>query len=284
MWHAIEASYRNMVRVVDDAKTRAAAVYNAAAEYFDHPALGFWDRFGQATVDRLDLHPGGQVLDVCSGSGASALPAARRVGPTGRVVAVDVAENLLALAAGKAGRYGLDHLEFRHQDFETLDCPPASFDAVVIVFGIFFLPDMTAATARLWEWVKPGGQLAVTTWGPGWLEPASSIFWSAVGELRPDLERRYNPWDQLTDPEAVRSLLAHAGALTQQVEPIAATHRLTAPADVWATVLGTGLRGTYDAMTAHQQQLVEKRVLDEISAGHVNELQTNVIYAVATKV
>jgi hypothetical protein len=49
-------------------------------------------------------------------------------------------------------------------------------------------------------------------------------------------------------------------------------------------VLGTGLRGTYDSMTGRQQQLVEKRVLDEISAGHVNELQTNVIYAVATKV
>ena len=85
-------------------------------------------------------------------------------------------------------------------------------------------------------------------------------------------------------PEAVRSLLAHAGALSQQVEPVAATHRLTAPADVWAMVLGTGLRGTYDSMTGHQQQLVEKRVLDEISAGHVNELQTNVIFAVATKV
>ena len=67
LWHAIEASYRNMVRVVDDAKTRAAAVYNAAAEYFDHPALGFWDRFGQATVDRLDLHPGGQVLEARQG-------------------------------------------------------------------------------------------------------------------------------------------------------------------------------------------------------------------------
>jgi SAM-dependent methyltransferase len=231
----------------------------------------------------LDLHPGGQVLDVCCGSGASAIPAARRVGPTGRVVAVDVAENLLALAADKASRNGLDNLEFRHQDLETLDCSLASFDAVVIVFGIFFLPDMSAATTRLWHWVKPGGQLAVTTWGPAFLEPASSIFWSAVGELRPDLDRGYNPWDQLTDPEAVRSLLARAGALTERVEPVAATHPLTAPADVWAMVLGTGLRATYDAMTAHEQQIVEKRVLDEVSAAHINELQTNVIYAVATK-
>jgi ubiquinone/menaquinone biosynthesis C-methylase UbiE len=272
-----------MVRRVDDAKAKAAAVYNAAAEYFDHPALGFWDRFGQATIDRLDLHPGAQVLDVCCGTGASAIPAARRVGPTGRVVAVDVAENLLALAADKAGRNGLDNLEFRHQDVETLDYPPASFDTVVIVFGIFFLPDMTVATARLWQWVKSGGQLAVTTWGPGFLEPASSIFWSAVSELRPDLDRGYNPWDQLTDPEAVRRLLVRAGAHTQQVEPVAAIHRLTAPAEVRAIMLGTGFRGTYDAMTAHEQQLLEKRVLDEVSAAHINALQTNVIYAVATK-
>lgn len=64
-----------------DAKAKAATTYNAAADYYDDPALGFWDRFGQGTVDRLELHPGGLVLDLCAGTGASAMPAALRVGP-----------------------------------------------------------------------------------------------------------------------------------------------------------------------------------------------------------
>lgn len=64
--------------------------------------------------------------------------------------------------------------------------------------------------------VKPGGQLAVTTWGPDLFEPANSVFWDAVAELRPDLHRAYSPWDHLTDPEALRGLLVGAGAADVQ--------------------------------------------------------------------
>ena len=63
----------------------------------------------------------------------------------------------------------------------------------MIVFGIFLLPDMHAAARRLWEWVRPGGELAVTTWGPRLFEPASSLFWRAVADMRPELHRAYNP-------------------------------------------------------------------------------------------
>ena len=69
---------------MDDAKRRAQFTYDAAVEFFDDPALGFWDR--------------------CAGSGASAIPAAVRVGPQGRVVAVDLADKLLALGRIKAER------------------------------------------------------------------------------------------------------------------------------------------------------------------------------------
>ena len=66
-----------------DAKLKAQKTYNAAAEYFDDPALSFWDRFGRATVERLNLTEGASVLDVCAGTGASAIPAAETVGSTG---------------------------------------------------------------------------------------------------------------------------------------------------------------------------------------------------------
>src|SRR3954447_12131676 len=87
---------------VQEAKTRAAATYNAAADLFDDPRLSFWDRFGRRTVDRLGLTPGDSVLDLCCGAGASALPAAERVGPKGRVLGLDLAENLIRRARVKA--------------------------------------------------------------------------------------------------------------------------------------------------------------------------------------
>ena len=59
---------------------RAARTYGAAADHYDRPQVGFWDRFGAATVSRLGLSTGENVLDLCCGAGASALPAARAVG------------------------------------------------------------------------------------------------------------------------------------------------------------------------------------------------------------
>src|SRR5690349_1979412 len=52
------------------------------------------------------------------------------------------------------------------------DAADGSFDAVVCVFGVFFAPDMTAFAAGMWRLVRPGGMLAITTWGPGLFEPA----------------------------------------------------------------------------------------------------------------
>ena len=105
---------------VQAAKLRATATYNAAAELFDDPRLSFWDRFGRRTVERLDLAPGSSVLDLCCGAGASALPAAERVGPFGRVLGIDLAENLVQRARVKASLRRLRNVELRVGDFDRL--------------------------------------------------------------------------------------------------------------------------------------------------------------------
>jgi ubiquinone/menaquinone biosynthesis C-methylase UbiE len=97
----------------EEARIMAANVYNAAADHFDDAALGFWDRYGRKTVERLSLPAGASVLDVACGTGASALLAAEIVGPDGRVLGVDLAENLLELARAKAAQRNLDNIEFQ---------------------------------------------------------------------------------------------------------------------------------------------------------------------------
>ena len=170
----------------DHDKTKAAAAYNAAADSYDNPANSFWERFGRTTVERLGLQTGEHVLDVCCGSGASALPAAEKVGPTGSVIGVDLSEKLLGLAREKATERRLRNVEFRIGDMLDLGLPASHFDAVVCVFGIFFVPDMAAAVRALWHVVRPGGKLAITTWGPRWFEPGSTAFWNAIRDVRPD--------------------------------------------------------------------------------------------------
>jgi ubiquinone/menaquinone biosynthesis C-methylase UbiE len=109
-----------MVKIVEPAKLKAATTYNAAADHFDDGPLAFWDRYGRRTIEGLALSPGSTVLDVGCGSGASAIPAAQRVGPNGHVIGVDLAERLLAMARAKAVEQRLENIELRGSDMEAL--------------------------------------------------------------------------------------------------------------------------------------------------------------------
>ena len=110
------------------ARQKAATTYNAAADFFDHPANTFWARFGRRTIERLKLTAGERVLDVCCGSGASAIPAAEMVGPDGSVTGIDLAENLLELARSKAKQQDLNNVQFQSGDITQLSFESDSFD------------------------------------------------------------------------------------------------------------------------------------------------------------
>jgi ubiquinone/menaquinone biosynthesis C-methylase UbiE len=267
----------------DEAKTKAASTYDAAADAYDDPANTFWERFGRKTVERIGLRPGARVLDVCCGSGASALPAAEIVGAKGSVLGIDLSEGLLALARKKARARGFANAEFRKGDALELPVEDGTFDAVVCVFGIFFVPDMTAAVRSLWRAVRPGGKLAVTTWGPRWFEPGSTAFWDAVRAERPDLYKGFNPWDRICEPAAVMELLRSGGAQEIEVVAEAAEHPIPSPEAWWSAVIGTGYRGTYDKLDPKQQERVRAANLEFVRRSGMRTIEANVVYATAKK-
>src|SRR6185295_4955864 len=121
-----------------------------------------------------------------------------------------------------------------------LGLPEFHFDAVICVFGIFFVPDMEAAAQELWRRVRPGGKLAITTWGPRFFEPMNTAFWNSVRAVRPDLYKGFNPWDRVCDPQSLRSMLASAGVNMPEVILECGRHTLCSPKDWWAMVLGSG--------------------------------------------
>lgn len=271
------------VVAADAAKAKAAATYNAAADHFDDEPLAFWVRHGKGTVERLALRAGATVLDVGCGTGASALPAAERVGPAGRVIGVDLAEGLLARGRAKAVERGLRNIEFRTGDMAQLGYPDGHFDAVICVFAIFFLPDMERQVAELWRMVRPGGQLAITTWGPRFCAPAASYFWSAVRRARPDLYAAFNPWDRISDPEAVRQLLRDGGVPTADVVAVDDRQKLRGGEDWWTVVLGAGFRWTVEQMGPTIAAQVRNVCIECLWENAVSVIETNAIYAVATK-
>jgi ubiquinone/menaquinone biosynthesis C-methylase UbiE len=263
-----------------DAQAKASSTYNAASDSYDHPTNSFWARFGRNTIERLRIRPGARVLDVCCGSGASAIPAAEKVGPGGFVLGIDLAENLLELARAKAKERGIENVEFRVGDMLDLDLPGSEFDTVVCVFGIFFVPDMPRAVRELWRQVRPGGQLAITTWGPRLFEPANGFFWESVREVRPDLYKGYNPWDRICDPESVRAVLAEGGVFTQDVMAEAGTHEIASPDDWWSIIMGSGYRGTVEQLAPADREHVQNMNIAYIRKNAISKLETNVVYAI----
>jgi len=267
----------------DDAKAKATATYDAAADSFDLASNSFWARFGRSTIERIGLRAGARVLDVFCGTGASAIPAAETVGARGSVLGVDLAPNMCEAARAKARSFGLRNVEFRVADALALGEPDGAFDAVVCVFGIFFVPDMHAAARELWRMVARGGALAVTTWGPDVFEPMNSVFWGAVRELRPDLERAFHPWDRIQDPDSLTAMLVESGVDAPRVVAEPARHPLASAHEWWSLVMGSGYRGTVDRL-APEHRLRVRRACDRgFERLGVRDVETNVVYAVARK-
>lgn len=265
------------------AKAKAVATYDAAADHFDDEPLSFWDLIGRRTVGRLGLRAGAKVLDVGCGTGASALPAAQAVGRDGFVLGVDISARLLDRARTKAMTRGLTNVEFQLADMTALGYPDSHFDAVVSVFAIFFVPDMKGLVRELWRMVRPGGKLAVTTWGPRIFEPAYSRWLAAIKQERPDLHSAFNPWDRITDAASARNLLQDEGVTNVEVTAEYRSQRLRSSEDWWIIALGSGLRWTIDQMGPQAAAKVKTDNILWLSENKIDSVETNAIYAIGTK-
>jgi ubiquinone/menaquinone biosynthesis C-methylase UbiE len=277
------AQIRMKANMPPSAQERAAFTYNAAADFYDASQLSFWDYFGRRTIELVSLPIGSRVLDVCCGSGASALAAAEAVGPNGNVIGVDLAKRLLDLARTKAIQRRLTNIEFEVGDMLSMRFSSATFDAVICVFAIFFVPDMARAVSELWSRIRSRGKLAVTTWGRNFCEPANNGFWCSIKNVRPDLYKGFNPWDRIDNPEDLRKILEKGGVLSPKISAENRLHPINSADDWWAIVLGSGYRGTIEQLTESERERVKKANLAFITNKKISAVETNVLYALATK-
>lgn len=140
------------------------------------PFISQW--LGPATELMLDLaaiEPEDHVLDLAAGDGDQSLAAARRVGPTGYVLATDIAPNLVAFAAQSARGSGLENVEARVMDGENLELEDASFDAVISRLGLMYFPNLQRSLREIRRVLKPGGRVSVIVFSTPERSPFFSV-------------------------------------------------------------------------------------------------------------
>jgi ubiquinone/menaquinone biosynthesis C-methylase UbiE len=141
----------------------AAAGWQAWWETIERGAQKVNDKI----VELAEIKSGDRVLDIATGIGEPAVTAAKKVMPSGKVVATDISPQMLAIAKTRAKSLGLDGImEFRESDGEKLDFPEptAKFDAVLSRWGLMFFPNLSAALVKIRDLLVTNGRLSAAVW------------------------------------------------------------------------------------------------------------------------
>jgi arsenite methyltransferase len=109
-----------------------------------------------------DLHDGETVLDLGSGAGADVLISARRVGPTGKAIGLDMTDEMLELARKNAAEAGIENVEFVKGYLEELPLADESVDVVISNCVINLSGDKPKVLAEAARVLRPGGRFAVS--------------------------------------------------------------------------------------------------------------------------
>jgi SAM-dependent methyltransferase len=179
--------------------------------------------FGVAAMERLALRAGQRVLDIGCGSGSTTLELARRVGPDGEAVGVDIAPAMVRAAREHAIAAGVGNASFSTADAQVEPLGARPFDAAFSRFGVMFFADPVAAFANIRGALRSGGVLAFAAWdilfANEWMFIPGAAAVAATGSL-PPMPGPDEPGPfSLADPVRIEAVLSGAGFTQIDVSP-----------------------------------------------------------------
>lgn len=223
-------------------KRTLRSVFDALAAGYDNPSTRFFPFCADRLVDFVKPRPGTRVLDVATGTGAVAVPVAQAVGPQGRVHAIDISPAMLDKAEANIRKMALDNVDLHEMDAERLDFKAGYFHTVVCSYGLFFLPDMQAA---LREWVRvlrPGGQLAFSSFKESAFQPMLDDYIERLRAYAVALPEGLLGSRRITSLAHCRELLEEAGLDAIETGAVQIGYHLRDENDWWEVIETTAMR------------------------------------------
>jgi SAM-dependent methyltransferase len=226
-----------------------------------------FERAAQVVNDRLvevaAVRAGYRVLDIATGSGEPALTAARAVGQSGRVVAVDMSPGMLAIARERIDAAGLKNVDLVESDAESLRLDAHSFDAALCRWGLMFMPDLDGVVRGLHRALKPGGHFATAVWSAAAKVPMLGLARDAIRRIT-GIVPPPNALDpvRLADTSILERALTDAGFRDVTIERLIVTFEFPSP-DAFADFRGQigGTRAALAKMSADVSVKVREAIV-----------------------
>ena len=242
----------------------AAAGWQSWWETIEHSAQKVSDKI----VELAEIKPGDKVLDIATGIGEPAITAARKVMPNGKVIAIDISPQMLAIAKTRAKSLGLDGImEFRESDGEKIDLSSsiAKFDAILSRWGLMFFPNLSAALVKFRELLVTNGRLSAAVWSfPSkvpWLDLAFSTVSKQINAPAPP-PGTPGPF-ALADIDVLKQYFSQAGFKDIKIDTFQITLELDSPESYTKLQQQTATR--IHAMLANQTEQVKEEAWDSIT-------------------
>ena len=208
---------------------------------------------------KTNLASGMRVLDIASGTGQPGLTAARIVGPTGRMIGIDIAQEMVDAATGLDKAEGLSNTEFRRMDAHELDFPDATFDAAVSRWGVMFPEDTGKALASLYRVLKPGARYAAAFWDDQAKNPRQSFLDSVIRKALGEPARGPTTGGvayKFADPMLLTNHLASAGFRIGELATVTWNYDFDSVDDFWQGLQEAWPSGRMNTLSEEQRARV----------------------------
>lgn len=171
--------------MADQGAASCFSVGSIAGTYDDIYVPRIFTPWARLLLEGAALRPGEAVVDIATGPGTVARLAAEAVGPTGRVVATDFSEAMIAIARTKPPSAGAAPIEYLVSPAAPLEVENAVFDVVTCQQGLQFFPDRPASIREMHRALKPSGRVAAAVWREIECQPAFAALDAALRECLP---------------------------------------------------------------------------------------------------
>lgn len=243
-------------------ETRVA--WDEIADGFDEYTTPLTISFAETVLQRVDLGPGMDFLDVAAGSGALSIPAARL---GAKVVATDISPAMAELLEARARNEELANIEARVMDGHALKFEDDTFDVSASMNGVSLFPDMQRGLREMVRVTMPGGRVLILAFGPPTEAEFLTFFIGAMQAVVPGFDGL--PMDppplpfQVANPEKLRTQLVDAGLNDVRIDTETWNTEFQSATHLWNMVVNSNpIAGSLIADLSRDQITEVQRALD----------------------